>query len=126
MKSVSPLSAGWKCRCPQCGEGQLYRGYLEMNDECAACGADFTIADAGDGPAFFVMFAALILIVPPAMLFQLLVDPPVWAHAIIWPPVIIGFCMWLLRPFKSILFAMQFANKAEEARFERHKDQVDE
>ena len=118
MGEVSTLAAGWKCRCPQCGEGQLFRGYLEMNRECAACGADFTIEDAGDGPAFFVMFAALILIAPTAMLFELFVRPPVWVHILIWPPVILAFCMWLLRPFKSLLFALQWKNKAEEAKFE--------
>ena len=101
-----------------CGEGQLYRGYLEMNDQCAACGADFSVADAGDGPAFFVMFAALIVIAPTAMVFELLVSPPVWLHVLIWPPVIMLFCMWLLRPFKATLFALQWKHKAEEARFE--------
>ena len=90
-----------------------------MNRSCAACGADFTISDSGDGPAFFVMFAALIVIVPTAMLFELAVSPPAWVHAIIWPPVIIGFSMMLLRPFKAILFALQWRHKAEEAKFEK-------
>ena len=118
MTNVSPLAAGLKCRCPECGEGQVFKGYLEMNEVCAACGADFGIADAGDGPAFFVMFAALIAIVPAAMLFELAFSPPVWAHAIIWPPIVMVFCMALLRPFKATLFALQWTHKAEEARFE--------
>ena len=121
MSGVSPIAAGWKCRCPECGEGQLYRGYLEMNDQCAACGADFTIADSGDGPAFFVMFAALIVIAPTAMFFELIVSPPAWVHVILWPPIIMVCCMWLLRPFKSTLFALQWKHKAEEARFEDPK-----
>ncbi len=124
MSNVSPLSAGWKCRCPECGEGQLYRGYLEMNDKCAACSADFTIADSGDGPAFFVMFTALIFLAPAAMIFELAFSPPRWVHIVIWIPVVFAFCMALLRPFKAILFAMQWKHKAEEARFEDHPDQV--
>ena len=118
MAKVPPLSAGLKCRCPNCGEGQLFRGYLEMNDSCAACGADFSVADNGDGPAFFVMFAALIVITPAAMLFELAFSPPAWVHALIWLPTILIFCMILLRPFKAILFALQWHNKAEEARWE--------
>lgn len=123
MAKVSPFSAGMNCRCPECGEGQVFRGYLTMNDECAACGADFSVADSGDGPAFFVMWIAMIVIVPLGMLFHLWVDPPVWVHLLIFPPVIILFCLWLLRPAKSLLFALQWANKAEEARFEDHADQ---
>ena len=118
MTDVSPLAAGWACKCPECGEGQLFDGYLKMHDACPNCGADFTVSDSGDGPAFFVMFVALIFITPTAMFFELLVSPPAWVHAILWPPVIMGFCMWLLRPFKALLFALQWKNKAEEARFE--------
>ena len=68
--AVSALSAGLRCRCPNCGEGPVFRGFLKFRDRCEACGADLTVADAGDGPAFFVMFAALIFIVPLAMFFE--------------------------------------------------------
>ena len=55
---------------------------------------------------------------PAAMLFELAVSPPAWVHALIWLPTILIFCMMLLRPFKAILFALQWHNKAEEARWE--------
>ncbi len=29
---------GIKCRCPKCGRGRLFRGYLTQVDHCAACG----------------------------------------------------------------------------------------
>ena len=57
--AVSPFTAGIRCRCPNCGEGQVFSGFLRFKEQCEACGADLTIADAGDGPSFFVMFAAL-------------------------------------------------------------------
>ena len=125
MTKISPFSAGISCKCPRCGEGDLFDGYLKMHEECSACGADFTVADSGDGPAFFVMWIAMIVIVPIGMLFHLWVNPPIWVHLLIFPPVITLFCLWLLRPAKSLLFASQWANKAEEARFERHADQQD-
>jgi len=116
--AVSPISAGLRCRCPNCGEGRLYRGFLAFKTRCEACGADLSIADAGDGPAFFVMFAALIVIVPAAMLVELAFHPPVWVHILLWPPVIFGFCIALLRPFKATLFALQWRNHAGQAQFE--------
>lgn len=118
MATVSPLSAGLRCRCPNCGEGQVFRGYLRFKERCDACEADLTIADAGDGPAFFVMFAALIVIVPSAMFLEFALKPPLWVHVLIWPIVTFAFSMALLRPFKALLFALQWRNRAGEARFE--------
>jgi len=116
--SVSPVSAGVRCRCPQCGQGDLFRGYLAINPSCAACGADFCSADSGDGPAFFVVIIVGMLIVPLVLATQVAVEPPVWLQALIWLPVGIGLCLWLLRPFKAIMFALQWTHRAEEARFE--------
>ena len=116
--SVSPISAGLRCRCPNCGEGQVFSGYLKFKTKCDACDADLSIADSGDGPAFFVMFAALIIIAPTAMMFELAFRPPQWVHLVLWPPVIVIFCMILLRPFKAILFALQWRHKAGQAKFD--------
>lgn len=116
--AVSALSAGMRCRCPNCGEGRVYRTFLTFKDQCDACGADLTIADAGDGPSFFVMFAALILIVPSAMFFEFAFRPPGWVHILIWPPITIAFAMFFLRPVKALLFALQWKHKAGEARLQ--------
>lgn len=118
LQHISPISAGIRCRCPNCGEGQVFRGFLTFKTKCDACEADLSIADAGDGPAFFVMFAALIFIVPTAMFTELAFRPPWWVHALIWPPVVFGFCLALLRPFKATLFALQWRHKAGQAQLD--------
>jgi len=118
MADVSPIAAGLRCRCPSCGEGRVFSGFLTFKSRCEACDADLSIADAGDGPAFFVMFAALIVIVPTAMFTELAFSPPGWVHFLIWPPITLAFCLALLRPFKATLFALQWKNRAGEARFE--------
>jgi uncharacterized protein (DUF983 family) len=114
--AVSAFNAGIRCRCPNCGEGHVFRGMLSFKERCEACGADLTIADAGDGPAFFVGFAALIFIVPAAMLFEFGVRPPGWVHILIWPPITIAFAIFFLRPVKSLMFALQWKHRAGEAR----------
>lgn len=118
MAQPSVLAAGLGCKCPNCGKGPVFRGFLTFRDRCDVCGADFTIADAGDGPAFFVMFPALVLIVPAAMILELAVSPPGWVHLVIWPPVTLAFCLALLRPVKATLFALQWRHKAGEARLD--------
>ena len=116
--AVSPFTAGIRCRCPNCGEGRVFAGFLRFKDRCDACGADLTIADAGDGPSFFVMFAALIFIVPSAMFFEFAFRPPGWVHILIWPPITLAFSLFFLRPVKALLFALQWRHKAGEARLQ--------
>jgi uncharacterized protein (DUF983 family) len=116
--AVSALQAGLKCRCPNCGEGRLYAGFLRFKDRCDACGADLTIADVGDGSSFFVMFAALIIIVPSAMFFEFAFRPPGWVHVLIWPPVTFAFAILCLRPVKALLFALQWKHRAGEGRLQ--------
>jgi uncharacterized protein (DUF983 family) len=96
----------------------VYKTYLGFAPKCGACGVSFERADAGDGPAFFVMFLVGILITPPVLIVQVLFDPPAWVHLLIWAPVIILVSLALLRPLKSLLFALQWKNQAEEAQWE--------
>lgn len=117
-KQVSPIAAGLRCRCPECGEGPVFETYLGFASVCSVCEASFEKADAGDGPAFFVMFLVGILVTPPVLIVQILFDPPAWVHLVVWAPVIIGLSLLLLRPFKSLLFALQWKNNAEEAKWE--------
>lgn len=117
-RDVSPIKAGLHCRCPACGEGPVFRTYLGLAPRCTACGADFSKADSGDGPAFFVMFLLGILIMPPVLLVQALFHPPFWVHIILWTPVITVLALALLRPFKALMFALQWKNRAEEAKWD--------
>ncbi|WP_018147094.1 DUF983 domain-containing protein [Henriciella marina] len=75
---VSPIKTGLGCRCPACGEGAVFKSFLEIAPHCSACGADFSKADAGDGPAFFVMFLLAITIMPPVLLVLFALQ---WKHS---------------------------------------------
>lgn len=117
-KSVNPISAGLRGRCPVCGEGDLFDGYLKVARSCESCGADLSKADSGDGPAVFVMFVVGFIVVPLALVLELAARPPIWLHLILWLPLTMILSLMLLRPFKGVLITLQFHNKAEEARFE--------
>jgi uncharacterized protein (DUF983 family) len=108
---VSPIRAGLLCRCPGCGEGRLFRGVLTLNERCPACGLDLSAEDAGDGPAVFVIFALGILVIPLVFLLEMRVEPPLWVHAVLWPPVVVGLAILLLRPLKGVLVALQYRHR---------------
>ena len=112
---LSPFQTGLACRCPRCGRGRLFSGYLSLAERCPACGLDYSKAESGDGPAVFVIFILGILVVPLAFLVESLFHPPYWVHAILWPPVILGVALALLRPFKAVMIALQFKTRASES-----------
>lgn len=115
----SPISAGLNGRCPRCGEGRLFAGYLKLRPACAACGLDFSFADSADGPAVFIMLLAGFIILGGALWLDITYEPPVWVHLVIWLPLATILCLTLLRPMKGIAVALQYANKAEEGRLEK-------
>jgi len=112
--TVSPFRAGLGCRCPQCGRGRLFTGFLTVRERCDACGADLSRADSGDGPAVFIILVLGFLVVGLVLWVEVNFEPPLWLHAILWPPVILGGALAMLRPSKATLIALQFRHKARE------------
>ncbi|HJM49767.1 MAG TPA: DUF983 domain-containing protein [Alphaproteobacteria bacterium] len=111
---VSPLLAGLRCRCPGCGRGKLFAGYLTVAPRCNECDLDLGARDSGDGPAVFVVMLVGFVVVAAALIVELEFGPPVWLHMVLWTPTVLGLSLWLLRPFKAVLIALQFHHKAGE------------
>lgn len=104
----SAFSAGLRCRCPRCGKGPMFDGYLTTRERCEVCGLEIAAHDSGDGPAVFIIFILGALVVPMALMLESAISPPLWVHGIIWGIVILGGSIGLLRPFKGVLIALQY------------------
>lgn len=102
------LLRGLRGRCPRCGEGRLFDGYLQVAGECPACRLNLAEHDAGDGPAVAATFILGAGIVGPAALLELTVAPPLWVHAVLWGPLVIAGTLAVLRPLKGITVALQY------------------
>lgn len=113
---ASTLVAGLAGRCPACGRGKLFSGYLNLAPRCNVCGLDYGFAEAGDGPAVFVILLTGFIVVGAALFVELAYAPPYWLHALIWGPLAILLPLLLLRSFKGVLIALQYKHKAEEGR----------
>ena len=111
---ASPFAAGLLCRCPRCGVGKLYDGFLTVGKRCGHCGFDLAMADSGDGPAVFVIFIVGFVVVGFALILENLFEPPYWLHLVLEMPMILGGSLLLLRPFKALLIALQWSNKARQ------------
>jgi uncharacterized protein (DUF983 family) len=113
---ASTLAAGLAGRCPACGRGKLFSGYLTLAPRCNICGLDYGFAEAGDGPAVFVILVTGFIVVGAALFVEMAYAPPYWLHALIWGPLAILLPLLLLRSFKGVLVALQYKHKAEEGR----------
>ena len=111
----SPIKTGLACRCPRCGRGPLFAGFLTVAERCTDCGLDLRKADSGDGPAVFLIFILGFVVVPLALLLESAVAPPYWLHLVLWPPVILGGTIGLLRPMKGVLIALQYHHRASDS-----------
>lgn len=118
MTPPSPWLAGLTCRCPQCGKSGVFDGYLKFRESCAACGADFKSADAGDGPAVFVILIVGAIVAPLLIFLQVGLDLPDTLALGITLVTAVVLCFAFLPPFKATLFALQWKHKAREATHE--------
>jgi uncharacterized protein (DUF983 family) len=107
---------GLACKCPRCGEGRLFAGFLSLQPSCSVCGLDYGFIDAGDGPAVFIILIAGFIVVFCALIVEVMYQPPFWLHAVLWVPLVLLTTLAPLRPMKSLLVALQFHHKAEEGR----------
>lgn len=112
----SIFRVGIRGACPRCGNGRLFRGFLALAPRCNACGLDYGFADPADGPAFFVMMTMAFPVTGFGMWLELVHSPPFWVHLVTTLPILLLACIPILRPFKGILVASQYINKAEEGR----------
>jgi uncharacterized protein (DUF983 family) len=109
---IHAIRAGLLCRCPNCGKGRLFKGFLKVVDRCAVCGFDFTRLNTGDGAAIFVMQIAGGLVVFTALFVEIAYAPPMWLHLVVFLPMVLGLSLGLMRPGKGVMIALQMRNRS--------------
>lgn len=115
------VAAGLTGRCPRCREGHLFSGFLTVGKGCERCGLDYSFADAGDGPAIFVILISGFIVVGAALIVEVVYQPPFWLHALLWGPLILIVTLLPLRLLKGLLIVLQYHHSAAEGRFERER-----
>jgi len=103
-------------RCPRCGEGKLFDGYLNIAARCTRCGLDYASFDAGDGPAVFVVLIVGAIVCAAALYVEFTFSPPYWVHAVLWIPTILVLTFALLRLAKALLLVLQYRHRAGEGK----------
>ena len=118
---MQSILTGLSGRCPRCRQGSLFAGFLSVGKKCEACGLDYAFADAGDGPAVFVILLSGFIVVGSALIVEVVYQPPFWLHAVLWGPLILVVTLLPLRLLKGLLIVLQYHHSAAEGRFERER-----
>lgn len=100
---------GIACRCPQCGRGHLYVGFLKTVERCNACGLELSHHRADDAPPYFTMLIVGHVVVALVLFAEITYSPPVWLHMVLWLPLTLILSLVLMRPIKGAIIGVQWA-----------------
>jgi uncharacterized protein (DUF983 family) len=95
------LRRGLMNRCPACGKGRLFAGYLRVADRCGHCAAPLGRVRADDAPPYFTIFAVGHVVIPLMLWVERAWAPELWLHAAIFLPLSASLALGLIRPVKG-------------------------
>jgi len=113
-QGMASVMHGIKGRCPRCGEGRLFKGYLRVADTCGACGMSFQGHDTGDGPVVPVLLIIGGIIVGLALGLEVVYEPPVWVHLLLWIPLGTLLTLGIIVPLKGMAVGLQYKYRSTE------------
>lgn len=104
---------GLRRRCPRCGQGAAFAGYLKVVSRCDVCAVELGSYRADDAPPYVTIFIVGHLIVPAMLLLEQNAHPAVWVHMALWLPLTLGLTLALLPAVKGALLGVQWALKVK-------------
>ncbi len=102
---------GWRRRCPNCGEGQLLRGYLKVRDTCPNCGEELHHHRADDGPAYLTILVVGHLMAPLIMWAFVTYRPDPVVLSSVFAVGCVALSLYLLPRLKGVMVAIQWAKR---------------
>ncbi|MDR3468965.1 MAG: DUF983 domain-containing protein [Xanthobacteraceae bacterium] len=103
------MARGFRGRCPNCGEGHMFRAFLKVADHCPACNEDLSHHRADDLPAYLVIVIVGHFMVPLALWIETNYAPPVALQLAIYLPLTLVGSLVLLQPVKGAVVGLQWA-----------------
>ncbi|HAT87456.1 DUF983 domain-containing protein [Cohaesibacter gelatinilyticus] len=126
QQSGSLTRSAFLGKCPRCGHGKLYSGFLKIANRCNHCDLDYSFADSGDGPAVFVIMIVGFLATAGVLYTEFAFEPPVWLHVVLWGPLTILLSLLFLYWLKGGLIAQQYKTHAKPGELRHDKPDKDQ
>ena len=100
------IKRGLHGRCPNCGEGRIFRAFLKVSDSCPACGEALHHHRADDLPAYLVIVIVGHIVVPLALAVETRFAPPIPLQLAIYLPLTLVLSLVLLQPVKGAVVGL--------------------
>lgn len=105
------LLRGWRRRCPSCGQGPLFAGYLKVRDECPVCHSHMRHHRADDGPAYLTILIVGHIMAPLMLWTFFEFEPDPLVVAAIFSVGCVALSLYLLPRLKGAVVALQWAKR---------------
>jgi uncharacterized protein (DUF983 family) len=105
------VKLGWKRRCPHCGQGAMFSGYLKVANACTECGESFAGQRADDGPAYLTILIVGHLMAPLFLWVFFTWQPTPAVMIAIFATGTVALSLYLLPRLKGALVALQWAKR---------------
>ncbi len=100
---------GLQRRCPACGMGNLFCGFLTVQPVCAVCGNDNGAYPSDDFAPYVTIFLVLHLMTPFLIGADALWTPPFWLEGLIALPIFTAATISLLPYAKGGVIGFAYA-----------------
>lgn len=103
------IRRGLARRCPACGHGHLFCGFLKVTAHCDTCGADSTIYPSDDFPPYLTILVTGHLVVPLLFFTDRTLNLAPWLECGIFVPLTAALCLLLLPVMKGATVGLCWA-----------------
>lgn len=102
---------GFRRRCPNCGEGNMFSGYLKVADSCPVCSEELHHHRADDGPAYLTILVVGHLMAPLIHIAFTQFRPDPLVLATTFTVGCVGLSLYLLPRLKGLVVGIQWSRQ---------------
>lgn len=105
------VANGWRRKCPNCGSGRMFSGYLKVRSECQVCKQELHHHRADDGPAYLTILVVGHILAPTMHFFFVTFRPEPIVMFSVLSVGCVALSLYLLPRLKGVVVAIQWSRR---------------
>ncbi len=105
------VERGWRRKCPHCGSGQMFQGYLKVRDTCQVCNEELHHHRADDGPAYLTILIVGHIMAPFMHILFVNYRPEPLVMFTILAVGCVALSLYLLPRLKGVVVSIQWSKR---------------
>lgn len=105
------IKHGLVCKCPNCGQGKLFRAYLKVTETCSVCGEELHHHRADDLPPYLSIIIFGHILVGAMLHMEMTATTEPWVYMVTLVPLALILPLVTLPSIKGAVVGLQWANR---------------